>query len=354
MLVLVLVMTIGTIIQSVGVSMKIFIISIFLMSFFFSCMPATYNYISSTSEEETEDLRKNRRARQSSSRQNQCEDSTRCENICDRTFEYTNEKIECYSRSLRDIGTIEDVFDKLKNPQSSNINGISGRDFDMFAEIGLRSWNQVIIGEYLNSERDEDDDDDNDDDDDEHGEDYEYDVEDAKKVLNWIFEEKSSIGISIADLSDSTDVLYNLFLQLEKMPSGGRVDLSSRLLLGEDDRKVIEGIKHFEDNTDLQSLLTEGDKKDSFLEHFHDMVSDICRNARVDNKSKDKSYKICLSWVYFSLGGLNLDCVGGKIRRDVGIGYYLLKGGYRQEPESGVCGNFVILRDFDNWGDYWD
>ncbi len=314
-----------------------------------SCTPAEYSYLASIqgSQGEVEDLRRNRSSRRTS-RQNVCEDSSRCENICDRMLEYTDERRTCYKFSLGEIGLIEDAFDILKNPTAKKLESdISSRDFDLFAEVGLRSWNRVITGDYLASQANEDDDDDNDDATDEYGNPYGYDSNDAEAVLIWTFSNPSSIGTSLADFSRSTDILYNLFSQ-EKDPVA-----DPGLGLADNDRRVIKGMV---DIPIYSPLLLIGDKDSPLLEHFHEMVSDICRNASVTNKSRDRSYKICLSWIYFKQ--LSVSCT--SLRRQRGVGYYLLKEGYRDQPESTFCiaaaktATFDDLKNFNNWSDYWD
>ena len=328
-------------------------------------MLENYSYIYSIadSKETVEDLRRDRRARKSS-RNNRCEDSSRCENICDRMFEYTDERRSCYSLSLKDIGLIEETFDFLKNPESASDlkNNVSGRDFDLFAEIGLESWNRVITGEYLTF-RIDDDDDNNDNYRDEHGLIYKYSQEEARSVLDWIFDNLSSIGTSLSDFSDSTDILYNLF-KSSRLSRSATIDLN--LLDLNNEETFIESAKGFI-NPDRINFLNCADNESPFLEYFHKMISDICRNARVMNKSKDRSYKICLSVIYFKEFGLTCSSnatatcssATNDVHKDRGIGYYLLKEGYRDQPEAAFCRDVNLsgisgLKSFSNWNDYWD
>ena len=319
-----------------------------------SCIATDYGYLSqvqSSQAEEVEDVRRTR-SKRNPSRSNVCEDSSRCENICDRMFEYSSERRACYKKSLNDIGIIEDTFDVLKHSHyiQNDLSSLASRDFDLFAEIGLKSLNRVVIGDYRASERDEDDDDGGDDSHDDHGVEFNgYELGDARAVLAWIFNNNSSIGTSIADFSSSTELLYNLF---KEASSYSRANPDDRLILGdeglsEDDEKVLNGLA----SRNTRDFLTSADKDSPFLGHMHKVISNICQSADIDNFSSSKSFKICLSYTYFYL--TNVSC--SSISRDRGIGYFMLKESYREQPQEHACSDDIdILKNFDNWGDYWD
>ena len=318
-----------------------------------SCIAEDYSYLSSiqSSQVEVEDVRRSRSIR-TPSRNNVCEDSSRCEDICDRMFEYSSERRSCYRKSLSDIGIIEDVFDILKHSHyiKNDLDEITARDFDLFAEVGLKSLNKVVTGDYRSSERDEDDDDEDDDSHDDHGVEFNgYDSDDARTVLEWIFDSHSSIGTSIADFSKSTELLYNLFIEA----SGDSASILGDKGLSSDDKKVLHELSNSDTHESPinKSFLTSTDKDSPLLDHVHEMISDLCQSADIDSLSSSKSFKICLSYTYFNLIGLSCS----SISRDRGIGYFMLKEGYREQPQSHSCSTDIgLLKDFDNWSDYWD
>ena len=314
-----------------------------------SCIATDYGYLSqvqSSQAEEVEDVRRTR-SKRNPSRSNVCEDSSRCENICDRMFEYSSERRACYKKSLNDIGIIEDTFDVLKHSHyiQNDLSSLASRDFDLFAEIGLKSLNRVVIGDYRASERDEDDDDGGDDSHDDHGVEFNgYESEDARAVLAWIFNHHSSVGTSIADFSSSTELLYNLFKEIDISNPGS---IQADLGLNGDDTKVLKELA----SRNTRDFLISADKDSPFLGHVHEMISNLCQSANISNLSSSKSFKVCLSYTYFNI--ITINC--SSISRDRGIGYFMLKESYREQTQSNSCSDDIdTLKSFDNWGDYWD
>ena len=103
---------------------------IFLLIGAVSCIDVgAPNYLSSITEEAETDSRRLRRGRSVRSG-NQCENSDRCEDICDQILDYTSERRDCYKLSLKEIGIIEDVFEDFKRP--SRRGGYQGKRFLIF------------------------------------------------------------------------------------------------------------------------------------------------------------------------------------------------------------------------------
>ena len=126
-----------------------------------SCVDSTsLDYLASITDSDGDsDSRIGRRRATRST--NHCEDSDRCEDICDQMLDYSSERKDCYRLSLKEIGKVEEVFDSLKESANrlEELVGIRGGDFDLFASVALSSWSNVIRGEYRRDEEDDDDED---------------------------------------------------------------------------------------------------------------------------------------------------------------------------------------------------
>ena len=317
--------------------------------FLYSCfIDQTPFEFSSSGSARDRDSRTNRKSRGSSRSGYQCEDSNRCKNICDRILDYSKERLECYNLSLKDIGDLESVVERLVEPSESDLDKISSRNFDFFMEIGYRTWNNIIIGRYRIDEAYDDDDEDEDD-----YEDFEYSRDEARAVLDWLVTQ-SNVSQSLRDFSGSLaeDILYNILLRAEGEGHNYINNTSLISLDSNDDKDVLKalGDSFSASDTYLGRVVRQGggdgDSVSALYEVTHNMLSDICERNRLSSRSKKDSYKICLSAAYFC--GQNIDWRN--------IRYYLLRDSYRTQPENYVheCNSGDLSHSDNSWRDYWN
>ena len=342
---------------------KVFII-ILLSGVTVSCVIDTGNldYLASITDSDRDSDDRSRIGRRKFSRSsNQCEDSERCENICDQLLDYSKERRNCYGLSLKEIGKIEDVFYALKKPTKDKLENIRGGDFDLFASIALSSWSNLIRGEYRRDEANDDDDEGKDDSgppaytEGEEGE--------AKEVLSWLIENKF-IAESIRDFSGRDNhILADLLVQLNKTlncsGSGNSNTICNKLKdnpssLTEDQKKILAGAKS---NLPLAVVLSNSDKEVSALyELTHDLLSRVCEDVdsleNIDGKNygRDHAYKICLSWTYFCPTSESV--YGANTSNQ--IDQYLLKDTYRETAEESLTDDCTFLTNEPKWSDYWN
>lgn len=342
---------------------RIYMMLIFFLGVFFvgsiSCVVDTgsLDYLASITDSDRDADDRSRIGRRKFSRSsNQCEDSERCENICDQILDYSKERRNCYGLSLKEIGKIEDVFDVLKEDTVNRLDDIRGGDFDLFASIALSSWSNLIRGEYR---RDEEDDDDEDDDD--TGPE-EYDPDKAKAVLDWLIRNKS-IAESVRDFSGRdnhilADLLVRLPDTLDCSGSGDRKAICDELKdssLTVDQKKILAGAKS---NLPLAVVLSSSDKEVSAMyELTHDLLSRVCEDVdsmeiNSKNYGRDHSYKICLSWTYFCPSSI-YDDTNTNTNTSNQIDQYLLKDTYRKNVEGDLKDCDFIGNDVE-WSDYWN
>ncbi len=276
---------------------------------------------------------------------NQCEESERCENICDQILDYSSERRDCYRLSLKEIGKIEEVFDELKD--INNLADIRGGDFDLFASIALSSWSNLIRGEYRRDEEEDDDDEDMDD----EGRPA-YNSNEAQEVLSWIIVNKS-IAESIRDFSSKDNhIIADLLVRRDgSLSCSGNDDdgnicrdlNSSSLTNGE--KSILENIKAY-----LSAIVRSSpsdDEVSAIYELTHDVLSRVCENVdSIRSYGSERSYKACLSWVYFC------PSVYDEYSSNQ-IDQYLLKDTYRNAVE-GSLRDCTFLTNEPEWSDYWD
>ena len=314
-------------------------------------------------DDEEDDRRRTRRGRSRGRTNNDCEDSERCQIICDQNLEYTEEREACYYLSLSEIGRVEDVFDILKKPTSSNLGRISQKDFDLFVEIALDSWERVINGQYRQRRREEED----------YGVAGPYTARQAEEVLDWMAG-SAFVGNVLLDY-DGVDILYNLFLRLgknisnestEASCSGNQLQMNSSTCIefdSEEHISVVNGLAYGK-SADTYSYLWQFALSDAGGSEFgaydlaHQAAQKVCSDAEIvgESLSSKEDYKVCLSALYVC-GDLNGEDLTGlssfTLNREGSIGKYLLSSRYRARAEDGAitCADLV---GFDNWSDYWE
>ena len=350
---------------------RIWMMMLLLPGGFIACVDTSnLDYLASIVDSDRDSDSRRRIGRRRFSRSsNQCENSERCEDICDQILDYSKERRNCYGLSLKEIGKVEDVFDKLKNPTEAKLEDIKGGDFDLFASLALASWSNLIRGEYRRDERGDDDDEDGDD-----YEDFEYDATEAKNVLNYVIDNKS-IAESIRDFSERDqhiieDLLVNMGEGLTCSGSGDDEDIcdaldSSNSSLTDGEKSILAGIKSTRDDYNpsarfLWWIVNESNSDDevsAIYELTHDVLSRACDNVGsvpIDGKNygSDRLYKICLSWVYFCPSNSNSPAVYGSVT-DKQIDQYLLEDTYRSSVESSLKG-CTFLTTEPKWSDYWN
>jgi len=322
-----------------------------------SCVDsADLEYLSSISESDESANGRIRRQRSTRST-NQCEDSDRCENICDQMLDYSSEKEDCYRLSLREIGRVEEVFDVLKQEEilEEELEDIRGGDFDLFASLALSSWSNVVRGEYRGDELDDEDD----------TRRAAYTLEESRAALNWIITHKS-IAESIRDFSGRNDHIVNDLLvrassSLSCSGTGDHqticddIDGSS---LTDNEKRVLESVKltvNLNNRSDtylghITRISSSDDEVSAIYELTHDALSRVCENTdSIGSYGRSRSSKICLSWIYFcpaSLPAYN-DYSFNQIDQ------YLLQDTYRDIPQNTLF-NCTFLSNEPEWSDYWD
>ena len=329
--------------------------NIILLAGLVSCVNSSdLDYLASIEESEGNYNSSRRRFTRSS---NDCEDSERCENICDQILDDSSERRNCYKLSLREIGIVEEIFDVLK--AVDDLNDIRAGNFDLFTSIALQSWSNLIRGTYRRDERNDDDDEDMDD-----GGRPEYDVGEAQAVLNWIIENKS-IAESIRDFSSRDDhIISDLLVRAFdgasndplNCPSRGDTngdvcnDLDDSII--NDEKRILYSIKNNPYYLpEIVRFSSSDDEVSAMYEMTHNVLSRVCESADISNRSSDHSYKICLSWIYFCDPSVY---VGNQNQID----QYLLKDTYLSVPQG-----FLLRCEFldpsdpndePEWSDYWD
>ena len=322
--------------------------------------------LASEDDDEDDDRRRTRRGRSRGRSTNDCEDSERCQIICDQILEYTAEREACYYLSLSEIGRVEDVFDILKKPTSTThlTRNINQKDFDLFVEIALDSWEKVINGQYRKRRREEED----------YGTAGPYSARQAETVLNWIVG-NAFVGNVLLDY-DGVDILYNLFLNLGE----DKNNLTKRT--GHNDQLQMRPSQYIEFDSEEYVDVAKGLAYDSgnlsgdysYLWNFalgdtdsggaydlvHQVVQKVCSDAEIEgssvNLSSKEEYKICLSAFYVCENLRGVDLTGlllFTLNRQSSVGKYLISSRYRTSTEDGAvtCDNLVA---FDNWSDYWE
>ena len=315
------------------------------------------SYLSSIDSSKEGDRRIRARSRSAGSG-NQCENTERCEDICDQILDYSSERRDCYGLSLKEIGIVEDVFDDLKHPTESKLNDIRAGDFDLFASVALSSWSNMIQGDYRRDEANDDDDKENDD-----WEDTEYDEDEAEDVLEWIIDERS-IAESILDFSGrETNILSDLLVQMDNSLScSGEGSIICNGLkndgLSSTKQTVLAGIRSSSAAGgrsylgEIVRLSNSDDEVSAVYEMTHDALAAACENVdslQINSKTygRDHSYKMCLSWIYFC------PSVYGSGNFHNQIDQYLLKDTYRSTPESSLK-NCEFDSSEPRWSDYWN
>ena len=371
---------------------------IFLLGVFFmgniSCVIDTGNldYLASITDSDRDSDDRSRIGRRKFSRSsNKCEDSERCENICDQILDYSKERRNCYGLSLKEIGKIEDVFEALKKPTKNSLKNIRGGDFDLFASIALSSWSNLIRGEYRRDEANDDDDkgDGENGDDRKIGRENPYETEEVKYVLDWLIENKF-IAESIRDFSGRDNhILADLLVQLNKTFTcdnqssnirGNDICLKlkgSSLTTGQ--QNILQGIKILYsdkavDEIYLRSVVnlsSSVDEVSAMYELTHDLLSRVCEDVdslEIDSKNygRDHAYKICLSWAYFcpvmykdkddNIKSVPDEDEDDELVYNIGenqIDQYLLKDTYRRTAEESLT-ECTFLTNEPKWSDYWN
>lgn len=318
-----------------------------------SCVDSTsLDYLASISDSDGSSSNSRIGRRRSTRSTNQCEDSERCENICDQMLDSSAERKDCYRLSLKEIGKVEEVFDELKTVNDLDIRG---GDFDLFASVALSSWSNVIRGEYRRDEEDDDDEDM----DDTGG--PAYTASQAETVLDWIIDNKS-IAESIRDFSDRNnhiiaDLLVRVNEPLDCSRKSGDDQTICNTLEGSDltdgEKSILQGVKSINIVTkniyldDIVTVSNADDEVSAIYELTHDVLSRVCENVdSIRTYGSDRSHKACLSWIYFCPPVYNAASSNQ-------IDQYLLKDTYRSVPEGGLR-NCTFLTYEPEWSDYWD
>ncbi|MDE0151276.1 MAG: hypothetical protein OXK80_02105 [Bdellovibrionales bacterium] len=333
-----------------------------------SCVDSTsLDYLASISDSggRSSDSRIGRR--RSTRSTNQCEDSERCENICDQMLDASDERKSCYRLSLKEIGKVEEVFDELKTVH--DLSDIRQGDFDLFASVALSSWSNVIRGEYRRDEED---------DDDEDGDDPggpAYTPSQAEDVLSWIILNKS-VAESIRDFSDKrTHIIADLLVH-----SAGQRDVDDKPIkstpycsdtvsdttndteicseiessssLTEGEKIVLQNIQGYLGG--IVTFSSDDEEVSAIYELTHDVLSRVCENVdSINGYGSDRSYKACLSWIYFCPSVYDNEGTGAFRYSANQIDQYLLKDTYLSVPEVALR-NCTFLTHEPEWSDYWD
>lgn len=318
---------------------------IFLLFGVMSCTD-DLDYLASIIESEEDSDSRYRRGRSTRST-NHCEDSSRCKDICDQILDYSSERRDCYRLSLKEIGIIEEVFDDLQAPLDY-LDDVRGGNFDLFASIALKSWSNLIRGEYRRDEEHDDDDDDMDD-----GGREAYNNDEAEEVLTWIIG-NTSVAESIQDFSEREDgIIADLLIQMDdSLSCSGGGDNAA--VCGHLDSSLTTPEKRFLANIKNKGYLdlavrvsSSSDDVSAVYGLVHESFSRICENVdSLESYGSEKSYKICLSWVYFC----------PSVYDDISkyqIDQYLLEDTYRSVPESSLS-DCSFFTDEPRWTDYWN
>ena len=317
-----------------------------------SCIDSTnLDYLASITDSDGNSSESRIGRRRSTRSANHCEDSDRCEDICDQMLDYSSERKDCYRLSLKEIGKVEEIFDILKKHGVNNLSDIRGGDFDLFASVALSSWSNVIRGEYR---RDEEDDDDKDMDDTGRSA---YTEPEARNVLSWIILNKS-IAESIRDFSDRNNhIIADLLVR-----HGGPLDCVTDRETTNNDKEICDAIngnssltvgektilQNIRDYLGIIVIASNSDNEVSAVyELTHDVLSRVCENVdSIGIYGSDRSHKACLSWIYFCPSVYSFSSFNQ-------INQYLLKDTYRSVPQGDLLGcNF--LTNEPEWSDYWD
>lgn len=147
------------------------------------------------------------RRRGSSRDRRPCEDRDSCQDSCDYMFRNSSARSECYELNFDDVSDLEHVFDELHSSSISlrSLEDIDVDDFEEFLELDVDGWVDIIVGE--------------------EGGDHNhkpYDSMEAKSALEWIAENEN-VARAIESVDEHHDILYHLFLRLNRNGSGGLI-----------------------------------------------------------------------------------------------------------------------------------
>lgn len=278
-------------------------------------------------EEDSRDRRKRRRGRVRT--ENKCENSDRCQSICDQNLDYTEDRRNCYLLSLDEIGDIEDSFDILKreNLEADDLQEIESRKFDLFIEYGARSWVKLMKGSYRAGDRD-------------YSGRSEYEPSEAEFVLDWLLE-NSSIREAVGQSSYAKSVLYELLSVYgggknctnKRMGGSPNLELSSNNLCKEA-KALQDYLFEFSEKEEASS------QEDLTYDAVHRVARDVCEEASVlgKNYSSSKDQKICLTLLYFESSAACGDILPRDSADKKGVSRFL----FRNTRNS-------LFRDFESW-----
>ena len=334
-------------------------------SFYSSCDSSDYLNSLYSEDESDSSSRRRSRARSRVRTDNKCENSERCQTICDQILDYTEDQRNCYLLSLDEIGDIEDTLDILNktNLDESDLSDIESRKFDLFIDYGARSWIKVMKGTHRDSHNQGSNDDN-------YGERESYTSSEAKEVLRWMRNApwaRDGVGHSFS----AEDILYELLFRSGESCTRDELRFSSpspSVTLKIDSSHLCRVGTALKEQLPLFANL-EISREDLTYEAMHQVVQDVCDEAVVQGKnySSSKNHKICLTLLYFGTADrANVVTDQGR-DSNYGVSRFLFKNtrnslvrdfvredpanprsyfitGSSHEPKSGVD---------HSWSDYW-